>query len=651
MQVSDPTGGNTTAVATSQDGFTFRDLNGNGALDPYEDPRLSPEERTEDLLGRLSLEEKVGLMFHTVIEVGPEGALLDGPGQIAKSATAEVVIGRSMNHFNVHGLPDARTAAAWHNRLQRLAESTPHGIPVTVSTDPRHAAAQNAGASWATSFFSQWPEPLGLGAIGEVELVRRFADTVRREYTGVGIRAALHPTADLATEPRWARQRECFGQDPELVGQLTEAYLDGLAGRATDPSCGPDVGNGPVIATATDATGSTQRTVPWVQATTKHFPGAGPQADGEDAHFPYGRDQVYPGGRFEDHLEPFRRAIAAGTPAIMPYYGRPVGLVVDGEEIEAVGFGYNRQVITGLLRLELGFDGVIITDWELVNDNHVGDQVLPARAWGVEHLDPTGRMAKILEAGADQFGGEECTDLLLGLVRTGVIPEERIDASARRLLLVKFRLGLFDDPYVDEDAAERVGTREDVAAGHEAQSRSVVVLCNEGGILPLITAGTERAIYLEGVDPAEGARLGRVVQDPAEADLALVRLGAPFEPRSDLFLEAWFHQGSLEFPPGLPVRLARLRTHCPVVLDVDLDRAAVLTPLIEVTDVLTATFGVSDGAWIDAITGVVPPCGRLPIELPRSMDAVRASFEDVPGGTEDPLFPVGHGLRIINAEH
>ncbi|PZP15558.1 MAG: beta-glucosidase [Brachybacterium faecium] len=628
MQVSDPAGGGTAAPPTRPDGPTFRDLNGNGVLDPYEDPRLSPEERTEDLLGRLSLEEKVGLMFHTVIEVGPDGGLLDGPGQIAKSATAEVVIGRSMSHFNVHGLPDARTAAAWHNRLQRLAESTPHGIPVTVSTDPRHAAAQNAGASWATSFFSQWPEPLGLGAIGEVELVRRFADTVRREYTGLGIRAALHPTADLATEPRWARQRECFGQDPELVGQLTEAYLDGLAGRAADP--GP---------------------VPWVQATTKHFPGAGPQADGEDAHFPYGRDQVYPGGRFEDHLEPFRRAIAAGTPAIMPYYGRPVGLVVDGQEIEPVGFGYNRQVLTGLLRQELGFDGVIITDWELVNDNHVGDQVLPARAWGVEQLDPSGRMAKILEAGADQFGGEECTDLLLDLVRSGAVPEERIDASARRLLLVKFRLGLFDDPFVDEDAAERVGTPEDVAAGREAQSRSVVVLRDEGRMLPWLVGGAERTIYVEGVDPAEAARLGRVVQDPAQADLALIRIGSPFEPRSDLFLEAWFHQGSLEFPPGLPVRLGRLRMHCPVVLDVDLDRAAVLTPLIDVTDALTATFGVSDGAWIDAITGAVPPCGRLPIELPRSMDAVRASFEDVPGGTEDPLFPVGHGLRIATPEH
>ncbi|WP_347040946.1 glycoside hydrolase family 3 protein [Brachybacterium nesterenkovii] len=593
---------------------------------PYRDPSLSPEERAEDLLGRLPLEDRVGLMFHTVIEVGPDGELLDGPGAISKSSTREVVLGKRMTHFNVHGLPDARTAAVWHNRLQRLAQETEHGVPVTVSTDPRHAAAQNAGTSWAATFFSQWPEPLGLGAIGDVDLVERFGDTVRREYTAVGIRAALHPTADLATEPRWGRQRECFGQDAQMVADMTAAALRGLAGPDADRPDGE----------------------PAVAATTKHFPGAGPQKDGEDAHFPYGRDQVYPGGRFAEHLAPFERAIAAGTAAIMPYYGRPVGLVVDGQEIESVGFGFNRQMLTGLLREELGFEGVIVSDWELVNDNHVGDQVLPARAWGVEDLDPAGRMLKILDAGADQFGGEECTEFLLELVRDGRVSEERIDQSARRLLVQKFHLGLFDDPFVDEDAAaERTGRPEDVAEGLRAQARSVVLLHDGGGVLPLAEdhAGPLR-VYAEGIGEDQVARLGTVVATPQEADIALVRIAAPFEPRDDLFLEAWFHQGSLEFPPGLAVRLARIREHCPLILDVDLDRAAVLTPLVDVTDALTGTFGVSGRAWIDALIGVVPPEGRLPIELPRSMDAVRASREDVPGDTADPLYPRGHGLDL-----
>ena len=611
-------------LAAAPDGTRYRDLNGNGAMDPYEDPRLSPEQRVEDLLSRLSLEEKVGLLFHTVIETGPDGTLLETPGAISKSPTSRVVRGKLMNHFNIHGLESAEAAARWHNRLQELAETTPHGIPVTVSTDPRHGGAQNAGTSWATSFFSLWPEPLGLGALREPEVVRAWADTVRREYTAVGIRAGLHPVADLATEPRWARQRECFSQDPELTAELVGAALEGLAGEEGEPS---------------------------VQSTVKHFPGAGPQKDGEDAHFPYGRDQIYPGGRFEDHLLPFRVAIDAGAEAIMPYYGRPVGLVRSGEPIEAVGFGFNRQVLTELLRDELEYDGVIVSDWELVNDNHVGDQVLPARAWGVEELTPSQRMARILEAGADQFGGEECTELLLDLVREGTVTEERITDSARRLLRVKFRLGLFDDPYVDESAAaERVGTEEDRRRGHEAQARSVVVLHDDGGLLPLRSSGGgdggRLRLYTEGLPEQVVAALGEPVADPADADLALVRIGAPFQPRDDLFLEAWFHQGELSFPPGLAHRLARIRAVCPLVLDVDLDRAAVLTDIAPVCDVLTGTFGVSAAAWADALTGRVPARGRLPLDLPRSMDAVRAAPEDVPGGTADPLYPYGHGLDV-----
>ncbi|MGZ6590061.1 MAG: glycoside hydrolase family 3 protein, partial [Solirubrobacteraceae bacterium] len=417
-------------------------------MDPFEDPRLSVEERVKDLLSRLSLQEKVGLMFHTVIEAGADGTVKEAPGAISKSPTSDVVLRKFVNHFNVHALDDARMAARWNNALQAVAEQSPHGIPVTISTDPRHAFIENAGASFAAKAFSQWPETLGLAALRDPELVRDFADIARQEYCAVGIRAALHPTLDLATEPRWARQSGTFGQDPDLVTELGVAYLKGFQQEA--------LGAGSVA------------------CTSKHFPGGGPQKDGEDAHFPYGREQVYPGGRFADHLKPFPPAIEAGTAAIMPYYGMPIALEIDGEPIEEVGFGYNRQVVTGLLRERLGYDGVVLTDWELVNDNHVGDQVLPARAWGVEHLDPAGRMEKIIDAGADQFGGEECVEILLDLVAQGRVSESRIDESARRLLAVKFQLGLFDNPYVDEDAASQTVGRADFReAGYAAQARSV----------------------------------------------------------------------------------------------------------------------------------------------------------------------------------
>ena len=598
-----------------------RDVDGRDRSEPYWEAALPVAARVDDLVGRMGLAEKVGLLFHTVIEAGEDGSTLPGPGRISKTGTREVVVDKLVNHFNVHDLHDPRMAARWYNNVQRLAAETPHGVPVTISTDPRNAFIENSGAGFAARAFSQWPEPLGLAALRDPDLVRRFGDVARQEYVAVGIRAALHPTLDLATEPRWARQVHTFGQDPALVTELSLAYLAGFQGE----ELGPDS----------------------VACTAKHFPGGGPQKDGEDAHFPYGREQVYPGGRFEDHLSPFPPVVAAGVAAVMPYYGMPVDLVVGDERIEAVGFGYNRQVVTGMLRERLGYDGVVLSDWELVNDNHVGDQVLPARSWGVEHLDPPGRLELILRAGCDQLGGEECVEVLLELVRTGRVSEARVEESARRLLAVKFRLGLFDHPYVDEDhAAATVGNDTFRAEGLAAQSASVTVL-QDGtdhldGVLPLRPGAR---VYCEGWDPAVVGERFTVVDRPEDADVALLRLGAPFEPRSDLFLESWFHQGHLDFQPGLVARLSRLAAAAPLVVDVVLDRPPVLTPLLPLCSALTGSYGTCDAALLDALTGEVEPRGRLPFDLPRSMRQVREHPEDVPG-LGDPLFAFGHGLAL-----
>lgn len=177
---------------------------------------------------------------HTVIEAGSDGTVLETPGQISKSGTTAVVTGKLVNHFNVHTLTDTRMAARWHNALQQVAEQKPHGIPVTVSTDPRHGFIQNTGTSFAAAAFSQWPEPIGLAAINDVGVVAEFADIARKEYVAVGIRAALHPTVDLATEPRWARGVHTLGADSELTSVLVDAYLDGMRGArlgATSVAC------------------------------------------------------------------------------------------------------------------------------------------------------------------------------------------------------------------------------------------------------------------------------------------------------------------------------------------------------------------------------------------------------------------------------
>lgn len=590
---------------------TFRDLNKNGRLDPYEDPSRPIDERVDDLLAQMTLEEKAGLMFHTILGVATDGSL--APAGFGGSPE-EMVNSKLMNHFNVHGLPAPRVAAEWHNRLQALAESTRLGIPATISSDPRHGFSNNPVVSLTSGGFSQWPEPIGLGAIGDAALTEQFGEIARQEYTAVGIRVALHPMADLATEPRWARINGTFGEDAALSAQQTAAYIRGFQSTVLGPTS--------------------------VACMTKHFPGGGPQKDGEDPHFAYGREQVYPGDNFDYHLGPFEAAFAAGTSQIMPYYGMPVGL-----KYEEVGFGFNKEIITGLLRERYGFDGVVCTDWGLINDAEIMGKPFPARAWGVENLTPLERMHKALDAGVDQFGGEDCPELIVELVRGGVIPESRIDVSVRRILREKFRLGLFDNPYVDADAAEHVvGNAEFLAAGAAAQRRSFVLLKNGAESAPVLPLAGRPRIYVEGIAPEVAGEYGEVVSSPRAADFAIVRLQAPFDPRSGNFLESFFHAGDLRFKPDVLGRLIALMAQLPTIVDIYLDRPAIIPELAAGSAALLANFGASDAALLDVLFGRAAPGGKLPFELPSSQEAVLRQRSDVPFDSDDPLFPFGFGL-------
>lgn len=579
---------------------------------PWLDADLPIDERVELLLGEMTVEEKAGLFFQTMIAMGPDGALSDGDPAFGLPSTDEYVRERHMTHFNLLGVaPTAREIAQWHNRLQELAASTRLGIPVTISTDPRHSFTENPGTAMLSGPFSQWPDALGLAATRDEELVRTFGDIARQEYTAVGIRVALHPQVDLATEPRWARQLQTFGEDAELSARLGAAYIRGFQGDS--------VGAGSV------------------STMVKHFPGGGPQKDGEDPHFAYGREQVYPGDAFELHLKPFEAAFAAGVRQVMPYYGMPVGT-----QYEEVGFGFNKSVLTGLLRERFGFDGIVCTDWGLLTDSEIMGTPFPARAWGVEHLTPAERMAKTLDAGADQFGGERCTEILLQLVADGVVAEDRLDVSARRLLREKFLLGLFDDPYVDVDAADRiVGSPDFRAAGDAAQRAAITVLAATDAV----PFGPGPKLYVEGIDADLAAQYGQVVATPGEADVAVLRLQAPYEQRGSMF-ENFFHAGSLDFPDEVVAHVAEVAAAVPTVVDVFLDRPAILTPLVELGVTVTGNWGASSAALLDVLSGRAVARGRLPFDLPRSMAAVEASRPDVPFDTVDPLFRFGHGVDI-----
>lgn len=576
---------------------------------PYQDSALPVRSRTEDLLSRLSLADKVGLMFHTMAIPVPCDQAAFGGMSLRDHLDAGV------NHFNIVGsLPDGRAFAEWHNAAQEVALRRPSAIPVTFSSDPRHHFGDNPLTQLMAGPFSQWPETLGMAAIGSPSRVEEFADIVRQEYVAAGIRIALHPQLDLATEPRWSRINTTFGEDAGLAARLGVAYVRGLQGPALGPTS--------------------------VAATLKHFPGGGPQKDGADPHFDWGREQVYPGGNADYHLAPFRAAIEAGAAEVMPYYGMPVDTGADplARGWEPVGFGFNKSVITELLRRTLGFGGVVCTDWGLLTDRPYLGDVGIARAWGVEHLSVEERMVRVIEAGADQFGGEDCTRVLLGLVHAGRVTEARIDESARRLLQVKFALGVFDRPFVDADhAAATVGRSDFRAAGMAAQRDSLTLLTNSG---PLPIPPGARVFAPDIADlGGRAVKVGR----PDDADVAIVRLKAPFDPAPE-GMAALFHHGSLEFPPDVLQRVMQTCATVPTVVDVYLDRPAVLTPLIAHAGAVIANFGVTQAALLDVLFGDSPPRGRLPFDLPRSGRAVEDSRSDVPFDTADPLFRFGHGL-------
>jgi len=257
----------------------------------------------------------------------------------------------------------------------------------------------------------------------------------------------------------------------------------------------------------------------------------------------------------------------------------------------------------------------------------------------VEHLSAEDRVVRVLEAGVDQFGGEDCTDVLLAVIRAGRVRESRIDESVRRLLRMKFSLGLFDRPFLDEDAAAvTVGRPDFREAGLRAQRDSLTLLTNSG-VLPL-TSGAK----VFAPDIASLGGYAELVDSPARADVAVLRIKAPFEPRTD-GMAALFHHGSLEFGTEEVRRILEVCAAVPTVLDVYLDRPAVLTPFVDSAAAIVANFGVSETALLEVLFGASGPAGGLPFDLPRSDAAVAASRSDVAFDTTDPVFRFGHGLR------
>lgn len=604
-------------VLIEKNGITFRDLNGNEQLDIYEDVNQPIEGRIDNLLSQMTLEEKAGMMFINGAPVskdakpdGKEG--LEGPAS-RMASVVENMNKLKMTHFNIWSIPaDPNIFAKWYNNTQQVAEKTRLGIPITIASDPRHHFSNTIFSMTAKSF-SQFCEMPGFAAIGDENLVSEFANIVREEYLAIGIREALHPQIDLATEPRWPRISGNFSEDAQLTARLVKPYIRGLQGE--------ELSNG-------------------VACMTKHFPGGGPQKEGLDPHFSFQKGQIYPGDNFDYHLIPFEAAFDVNTAAIMPYYGIPTD-----QTDENVAMAYNKTIITTLLREKYKYDGVVCTDWGLITDLPMGpDVVWKARAWGVEDLDAAERALKIIEAGCDQFGGENRPELILQLVKEGKLTEERIDISIKRLLKQKFELGLFDNPYVDETKVnEIVGTEASKALGEKTQKISMTLLKNNKSTLPL--AQKKYKVYIENIDSATVANYTTVVATPEAADFAIIRLNTPWYPaETNVPFAKGFHHGDLDFKGDEKKRILDLLNKIPTIVDIYLDRPAVIPEVTNAATALIANYGASDQSVCEVLFGNTAPQGKLPFELPSSMQAVENQKTDVPYDSENPLFEFGFGL-------
>ena len=674
-----------------RDGYAFKSFDGTDTLLPYEDWRLDANARAADLASRLSREEIAGLMLYSPQNRVPmvndtynnkpfadSGAeawhLSDGQKKYLKDD--------NLRHLLVYNIDSPEAAARWNNTVQAYVEGLGHGIPANNSSDPRHSAFEDAEfAPGSGGQLSLWSNLMGLASTFDPAVVREFADIASAEYRALGLVTALSPQADLGTDPRWYRYNATFGNDPGLVTDLIRAYCDGFQG-STDK--GGDWGTASV------------------NTMVKHWPGGGSGEGGRDAHYGNGKYAVYPGGCYETHKIPFVEGAfkldgpTAKASAVMPYY-----TVSYGQTDETVGNSYNKKIITDQLRGDAGFDGVICTDWAITHD-----QITPGRhsgkPWGVETLTEGERHYRALLAGVDQYGGNNLSGPVLeafSMADRDFGPDwtrRRIEDSARRLLLNSFRLGLFENPYVDvAHTVKTVGNPEWMARGYRQQLKSIVMLKNHNGLLPLakgcnvyVPQRTAPAMINYWGSQVDERTYSPVAENIAskfykavnadDADVAIVFIESPHSVGMGYDNdEAERGRGNGYVPISLqyrPYKATKAREHSlagdpneefvdrtyrgkstrtwnesdldlvletkhrmgdkPVIVIMAMSNPSVMSEFEGVADAILVGFSVQTQAFLDLIFGNSEPSGLLPFEIPASMCDIERHNEDQPHDIE-----------------
>lgn len=657
----------------TEDGYAFKDLNRNDSLDAYEDWRLTPQERAADLASKLSKEEIAGLMLYSSHQAVPSAELTEDQKKFLSKDHLRAVL--------ITSVESPRTAAQWNNRMQAFIEGLDHGIPANTSSDPRHEAKAtteyNAGAG---GHISQWPTSLGLAATFDPQLVYRFGEIASEEYRALGIATALSPQVDIATDPRWTRFSGTFGEDPLLATEMARAYCDAFQ-------------------TTPDTRGWGMRSV---NAMVKHWYGYGAQEGGRDSHFASGKYAVYPGNNLAEHKLSFIDGafkLEGGTEmasAVMPIYSILWNQDPSGEN---VGGSYSQWLIQKQLREEAKFEGVVCTDWAITKDMKVLDSPMGGKPWGVESLTEAERHYKILQAGVDQYGGNNEIGPVLAAYDMWAKAQgeksarQRFEQSARRLLLNVFRVGLFEHPYLDPEASEKiVGNPQFMQEGYEAQLKSVVMLKNHGNktlpmdkrykvyvpkrhfpAIPGLWGGISEEKTVEPIDLALVRKYYEVVEQPEQADFAICLIEEPstgfgysaadvkrggngYVPYS-LQYEDYkaVDARSVSIAGGDPMEKFTNRSYKgktvkaynrddmlmvsetkramgekPVIVILETGRPVVLSEIEPKADAILVSFNVQHQALLDIISGKNEPSALLPMQMPADMKTVEEQNEDVP---------------------
>ena len=678
------------------DGFAFKDLNRNDSLDQYEDWRLSPEERADNLATQLSIEEIAGLMLYSshqavpmISQMGFGSSLYNGKSFEDSGAKPSDLSDDQKKFLRddhlravlVTRVESPAVAAEWNNNMQAFVEGLDHGIPANTSSDPRHEANAttefNAGAGGQISL---WPTSLGLAASFDPALMYRFGEIASEEYRALGIATALSPQVDIATEPRWFRFDGTFGEDPQLATDMARAYCDAF--QTTPESKGWGVKS--------------------VNAMVKHWYGYGAQEGGRDSHFASGKYATYPGKNLAMHKRSFVEGafkLEGGTAmasAVMPIYSILWNQDPSGEN---VGGSYSQWLIQKQLRDEAKFEGVICTDWGITKDMKVLDSPIGGKPWGVEQLSEAERHYKILKAGVDQFGGNNEIGPIVEAYEMWIKEfgekeaRARFELSARRLLLNVFRVGLFENPYLDPAETQKtVGKPEFMREGYEAQLKSVVMLKNHANqVLPIkdkkkvyvpkrhfpaipgMWGGISEEKTVEPIDLALVRKYFEVVEQPEQADFALCLIQ---EPSSGIgYSKEDVQKGGNGYMPlslqysdytavdaratsiagGDPMEKTTNRSFKgktvktynrddmqmvidtkkvmgdkPVVVIVEIGKPVVLSEIEPAADAILISFKVQHQALLDIISGKSEPSALLPMQLPADMKTVEEQQEDVP---------------------